>query len=302
MTLLRSSGESSRITLGTVQLGMPYGIGAARAGISEETALAILDEAWSHGIRCFDTARMYGQSERRIGQWLDTHAIPRKPLIISKFPALDTVDTESAIAQSLAVSRRALGVARVDVYLAHRGSDLLRPGAVEALAKHVAKGEIGSFGASLYDAANARALLELPGIAALQLPIHLANLSAYESGLLERAAIRGVAIFARSVFLKGLLLRDSATLESEFSGAAAPLARLERLARNANTTQAALALAVVRSLPGVSSIVIGVDSVRQLAENLTAYRERIAPEIVADAIDIGRSFPPELADPRRWRR
>jgi aryl-alcohol dehydrogenase-like predicted oxidoreductase len=290
------------LVLGTVQLGMPYGLGAARDGIGEAAAHAILDAAAARGVRGLDTARAYGEAEARIGRWLGQRKLAPLPFIASKFPPLDAGDGADAVERALAQSLGHLGVAHIDLYLAHHGGDLLRPGVADALRARAAAGTIGAFGASIYAAEEAQALLDIDGVAALQLPLHLANTAAVDSGLLAAAARRGVAIFARSVFLQGLLLGDPRALDPQFAGAASALERLEMLARRAGTTRAALALAAVRTLPAVAAIVVGVDNAAQLAETLAAYEQRIDRETVSAACAIGRDFPEALADPRRWQR
>lgn len=290
------------LVLGTVQLGMPYGLGAAREGIGEPAAHAILDAAWARGVRALDTARAYGEAEARIGRWLRTRRPRPPPFIVSKFPPLSGGEGADAVERALAQSRAALGVERIDLFLAHRGGDLLRPGVGAALRAAVAAGTIGAFGASIYDAEEGQGLLEVPGLAALQLPLHLANTAASDSGLFDAAAHRGIVVLARSVFLQGLLLADPHGLDPFFSAAAPALARFADLARRSGTTRAALALAAVRALPAVASIVVGVDDVAQLAEILAAQAAPADRAAVSEALAIGRGFPPDLADPRRWKR
>ncbi len=289
------------LTLGTVQLGMPYGIGEARGGIGAGAAEAILDEAWARGIQGLDTARAYGEAEALIGRWLRARRPQPPPFIVSKFPPLAAGDGADAVARALDATLRDLGLERVDLYLAHRGADLLEPGVADALVRFVTSGKIGAFGASIYDAAEGLRLLDIPGLAALQLPLHLANMEAADSSLLESAARRGVAVFARSVFLQGLLLAVPERLDRRLAAAAPTLQALDRLAQRSGTTRAALALAAVRTLPSVASIVVGVDSAAQLGEILSALAQPVDRPTVAAALAIGRDFPRELADPRQWK-
>lgn len=59
----------SPLTLGTVQLGVPYGV-ANRSGQPDvEHANKILAAAWDGGITCFDTASIYGSAERLLGEF-----------------------------------------------------------------------------------------------------------------------------------------------------------------------------------------------------------------------------------------
>ena len=63
-----TDGRLSRLTLGTVQLGLPYGI-ANRAGQPEYGEIrAIVAAAVEGGVNCFDTAAAYGTSEAVLGR------------------------------------------------------------------------------------------------------------------------------------------------------------------------------------------------------------------------------------------
>src|SRR5689334_13595795 len=117
---------------------MPYGLGAARHGIGAAAAEAILDEAWSRGIRALDTARAYGEAEAVIGRWLRTRKPAPMPFIVSKFPPLPVDGGADAVGRALDATLRDLGVERIDLYLAHRGADLLEPGIADALAACIA--------------------------------------------------------------------------------------------------------------------------------------------------------------------
>ena len=68
----------SRLSLGTVQLGLTYGVNKNHGKPSEEEAFAILNTALDGGVNCLDTAAAYGDSEVVIGKWLKT--IPEKLL------------------------------------------------------------------------------------------------------------------------------------------------------------------------------------------------------------------------------
>ncbi|MBI4021962.1 MAG: aldo/keto reductase, partial [Candidatus Andersenbacteria bacterium] len=58
----------SRLGLGTVEIGLPYGIGAT-ALPSDKEAERILKTALELGITYFDTARGYGVAEERLGKF-----------------------------------------------------------------------------------------------------------------------------------------------------------------------------------------------------------------------------------------
>ena len=64
------SKKLSAMTIGTVQLGMNYGIANNAGKPDEEKAFSILRAALEGGVTSLDTARGYGNSEEVIGRFL----------------------------------------------------------------------------------------------------------------------------------------------------------------------------------------------------------------------------------------
>lgn len=292
-----------RITLGTVQLGLPYGIGAAAGGMLLATAMAILDRAAALGIGSLDTARAYGDAERRIGRWLAGRGTTPRPVIVSKFPALVNGDPVAALRRALDESKAALGLRKIDLYLAHRHGDLLLPGVAPSLRKMTDAGEIGGFGASIYMPEDGRRVLAVQGLAALQLPYSLANTTLADSGLIVRARDAGVAVFARSVLLQGLLVADPARVPGRLAAAGPILARFAALAARNGLTPTAIALSAALSIEGITSIVLGVDHASQISDAVAqACAVPIDAGVIAEARAIATELPETLRDPRHWPR
>jgi len=292
-----------RITLGTAQIGLPYGFGAAAGGTHLAAALEILDRAAALGISSLDTARAYGDAERRIGQWLAGREAASRPAIVSKFPSLAGSDPVTALRYALNESKAALGLRKIDLYLAHRHSDLLLPGVVTALRRMIDAGEIGGFGASIYSPEDGERVLGIEGLAALQLPYNLANTALVDSGLVARASGAGIAVYVRSVFLQGLLVADPVGLPARLADAGPVLARLAALAARRGTTLTAIALSAALLIEGITSIVLGADNRDQISD--AAAQARTAPtdlDIVAEARAIASKLPEALRDPRHWPR
>ena len=61
--------SSSQFVLGTAQLGSAYGLANKEGKLSPEKAFKVLDEAILRGVRIFDTASGYGDSEEIIGNY-----------------------------------------------------------------------------------------------------------------------------------------------------------------------------------------------------------------------------------------
>ena len=66
----KNSLKISQMTLGTVQLGMSYGVNNSTGMPSEEDSFKILDTAYENGITMLDTSDDYGKSEEVIGKYI----------------------------------------------------------------------------------------------------------------------------------------------------------------------------------------------------------------------------------------
>ncbi len=297
----------SRLTLGTVQLGLPYGKLRPSLPPDDSEAGALLDAAWAGGIACFDTARAYGEAERRLGVWLTAHGGSGDgrsgPLVVSKLPVLDEIsgqDPAAAVERAFHESAARLGQSRLAGYLVHRASDLHLPGVADALRGLAEAGRIGAFGASVYTVEDAERALAVPGLGLLQGPVSALDQRLVAAGIVERCAARGVVFFARSAFLQGLVFADPAALPPRFAAAKQPLERLRGLARDAGVPLAALALAAARPRSGHGSVVVGIAGRAELADVLAATGLEISADAVSAACELGRSLGPEILDPRRW--
>jgi aryl-alcohol dehydrogenase-like predicted oxidoreductase len=164
----RKPEEPTRIVLGCGNFG---GIGSSPAffgqGNTEAEAFEIMDAAWAHGIRWFDTADAYGggNSETFIGRWLADRRPEGLSLNTKVFHSVagdpgDRGLARDRIRRQLEGSLERLGVERVDLYLAHEPDpDTPIALTVEAFEELVAEGVIGAWGLSNYDAAGLREAL-----------------------------------------------------------------------------------------------------------------------------------------------
>ena len=288
----------SALTLGTAQLGLPYGQVVRSAPPDEDGALALLDAAWDGGVRAFDTAAAYGPAEDRIGAW--RRARGQRPFLVTRLPkAEDAPDAASILAACHTAGRR-LAAGTIDIMLVHRPADAGLPGVVEGLRAAVDAGVVGRFGVSVYTPEEAGRALDIPGTGALQIPLSVADRRFVDQGIVGRAAAAGVLVFARSVYLQGVLLMPPAAPPAFLAPLRPLIAALGVLAREAGVAPAALALAAVGRVPGVASTVVGAADPGDLAETLAAAAETVPDEAVAAAIAAGRDTPEALLDPRNW--
>ncbi|WJH32879.1 helix-turn-helix domain-containing protein [Paenibacillus sp. CC-CFT747] len=109
----------SPLTLGTVQLGLTYGVANQTRQPDQETATRLLDAAVEGGIHSFDTAPSYGSSEEVLGRYFAGKTVPS---LISKW-TLSEEPGKPALRQqiydTLENSAAKLGLIRVPAMLLH---------------------------------------------------------------------------------------------------------------------------------------------------------------------------------------
>ncbi len=295
-----------RLWLGTVQLGMRYGLATEPMSVAESER--ILDRAWELGIRKFDTARIYGDSEARIGAWLTRSG--HKPAIASKIPDISNipdVDVAKTVTSAVDASRSALGLDSLDYVLCHNSADFCREAVRDALLSERVDGRIGSIGVSGYspaDVENAIAASEHCQIA--QLPASVVDRRLLDSKLCEDPR-RRVKYVVRSLFLQGMLLLNRERLPAQFSALGDIVDALHGAARSLGLPVSSLVIAqVLQSLRKVDAVV-GVLSCDQLDEFTmisAAYSKVVhCGEDVEHVVSQFLAGPDRaLIDPRSWAR
>lgn len=273
----------SEMTLGTVQLGMRYGIANTIGKPSQETACQMIATAIGLGVNSLDTARAYGDSEQVIGHclrqnpaWKTGLSITSKLQVQSEANAADA-DIQREMEEHCTTSLENLGVPQLRFLLLHRASDMHKGGGAVARAMEamIRSGLIGGAGVSVYTLQEILEMLTYPVYTAVQLPLSVFDEQLIDSGILEELQRRGITVFVRSVYAQGLMMMDPDNLSNPLLKEFASRYLRELRARCAllNCSPVQYALSFVRHLPTVTSVVLGADSPAQVAENAALFEE-----------------------------
>lgn len=134
----------SRIVFGT----------ATHAMMEGQDASELLDAAVAGGVNCFDTARIYGQAEKSLGDWMQKRGNREELILVDKgaHPLPDSSVprvTPAAIEADIARSLKLLQTDYVDIYLLHRDDPTQPVGPiVEVLNELRERGKLKLFGVS----------------------------------------------------------------------------------------------------------------------------------------------------------
>lgn len=279
-----------KISLGTVQFGLPYGAFNKQGQITEAEAGAILEYAFSVGIDTLDTAQAYGESERVLGRLNASERFR----IISKCPPLDDPShAADAVRRAADLSCTNLGTDKLDGFLLHRAEDLtsLAGDAVwSALETLQAEGQIGKVGVSGYDLSVLKTLDSRYPLELAQLPANVLD-PWYESVDLTE----GLELHVRSVFLQGFLLSEPSQLSPFHAQWHSVLQDFRDRATRLGLSPLEAALAPLLNNSRIDRLVLGVDCIRQLKDIVAAASAPIISSL--GPFDISHSA---LLDPRQW--
>lgn len=293
----------SAITLGTVQLGLPYGIHREQKGKPSEAAAAeLLTYAYLHGITALDTAEVYGTSEEVIGKWIQAQNI--SPFLISKISALDHSDYEalkkSAFSHVERICSR-LHVACLPVLMIHHypeyAQDIRNMQRVFAELKDA--GLILQSGISAYPQDD-YGVIASSGFDAVQIPLNLFDWR--KNVEVEKLADAGMSIYARSVFLQGLAFQKPDNLPERMQFCRGAVDSLWGLSREYGMAPEQMAYDFVRFYPGVESLVLGCRDIVQLEQLLQLERKTapLDPAAVKKAHSVFSGLDERVVSPDRW--
>ena len=265
--------DQSRLVLGTAQLGMTYGIANKSGRPDSDLARKIVETAWENGIREYDTAQDYGDSERVLGFAARSLGITSEVKVISKLQAhIDHLD-EAALKLSVNESLKRLNVPKLFGLMLHREEyiQLWEKGLGDILQELVAKGLTEHVGASVYSPVTARIALEMEGISMVMIPGNLLDRRFENARIFDLAAHKNKKLYVRSVFLQGLLLVTPDRLPEHMEFASGTLRDLASFSQQVGMSIRELCIGYIKHAWPNAFPVLGVETALQLKENLECW-------------------------------
>ncbi len=274
-----------KLALGTAQFGMNYGINNKTGQISKKEACQIVGFAKDQGIKTFDTAISYGNSEEYLGSFgLEGLNIITKLPSISK----EVKNPEEWIVKSTKDSLRKLNVKKIHGILLHHPENLFGRNSekiLRGLEKIKSYGLVKKIGLSVYSPFQFEEFFKIGKFDIVQCPFNLVDQRLKTSGWLNTLHEKKIEIHTRSIFLQGLLLMQKREIPKEFN----PWKPLFDIwhdwlkSENISPIQACISFAL--SNENIDKVVIGVDSLLQLKEIISLSKKKylgIFPNIMSE--------------------
>lgn len=264
----------NKIILGTVQMGLPYGINNKTGQISEQESHKILKFAYDSGIDTLDTAEAYGDAHKIIGNFhRENPAI--KFNIITKLPH----NFKGNIGDTIQKYCETLDVVHLEAIMFHSYTTFTEHSdSINSLVNLKSERLVKSIGVSIYNNFEFEDLLNYEQIDLIQLPFNLLDNLSQKDNLLTIAKEKGKTVHSRSAFLQGLFFKDLTDNNTIVQALKKELTEIKEIATIENLDLLSLALNYCLQIEDIDKVLIGVDSLKQLIHNLAIIDKSISNE------------------------
>lgn len=290
--------------LGTVQLGLAYGINNKTGKPEREQGCKILDIAYENGIRMLDTGPMYGNSEEVIGRY--QRETGKFFLVNTKLP--DVIPDEknltgSFIERTLQNSMDRLYLDRIHCYYLHQYAQCKNHKIMELLMKAREKKYFEKIGVSIYHPHEMLFICEsLKGIVdVIQIPYNIFSVSFWEEAL-KKAEAAGIIVYARSLFLQGMVFLPPKCDFSKKIGAEKYILYVQELAKRRKQKIEQTCYDAVAETPALTDVILGVETAEQLLCNLDLEKNHksFSGEEWKAVLKYMQDIPPDILNPITW--
>jgi aryl-alcohol dehydrogenase-like predicted oxidoreductase len=287
-----------KLILGTVQLGLSYGINNQDGKPDLKNAIQILDLAKTSGIRTLDTAESYGDAQKVIGQYHKTHDTKPFEIITKLAPNVPGSEIRKHVDNDL----KELNVKNLDGFLFHSFESFRNNSkGVSTMLLLKEEGMINKLGVSVYGNDEFEFIIRETDIDLVQLPFNLLDNRLRRGELLQAAAKKGVEVHTRSVFLQGIFFMNLELLPKKLLPLKSYLVKLNSLIEEAGNTIQEVCLAYALAQPEINKVLIGVETLSQLKQNIEILKNIKVENNLLQVIDQIDVVPFELLSPVNWK-
>lgn len=277
-------------------MGIPYGINNTIGKIQTRDSIKILNYAFNHGIRYLDSAESYGNAHEIIGLFHKEN--PQKKFkIITKLPH----SLETNIHVKVDSYLKEMNVTEIDTLMFHSYHSYNDYG--NSNKKYIndlrLSGKIKSFGVSVYTNKEIEKVIQDKNVDIIQFPFNLLDNKNLREGVMKKVKSSGKMIHTRSAYLQGLFFKDQESEDLIIKKLSSELSFLKDLSKEFQIPINKLALNYCLQQPLIDNVIIGVDSVRQLKENIQTSYEQLSERIL-EKIDEIKITNQDLINPSLW--
>ena len=301
------------MALGTAQLGLDYGIVNVRGKVPDKEAISIIRQAITEGISYIDTAAVYGDSERIIGQAL-RGGWSNRVKVVTKVAPVEMRYADKSVVENLSMLVQNsylkacvnLETNTIDTLMLHRMHDLELVPVFNELQRLKTEGKINNIGVSVQSPGELEKVLKFKDVSLVQMPFNILDnrwdhiIHSIQMARLER----GLIVHARSALLQGLLCvnDENKWMAAGINNYKEIIAWLLKMRTHYKySTIADICIAYVNGQDWIDTTVLGVTNAVELSENLKSISQPLMPKTIIDEIRLSRpKINSKVLDPSTW--
>lgn len=293
----------SKFGLGTVQFGLDYGFTKRK---SQDEVNSILKTATDNGITLIDTAREYGDSEDKIGYFMENYknkfVVATKLRLIEDLEKLNYSKLKDNICNSVEESLEKLQLSKIPILQLHQTIEgIYKNNDFWTVINQLKEDKlIDLFGVSVYELPETEFITQNHSdcVDFFQIPYNIFDRRFDD--IQEELDANSIGLVSRSTFLKGIIpcsIEDTPECLNDIK----PFKhKLQKLADNCECSVAELASVFVYYNDYINSTILGVNSPEELENNIKSidkFDKNLLDEIDFDDLRINDDY---LIDPRKW--
>ena len=287
-----------KLCLGTVQLGVNYGINnQIKRQPTRAEGYQILRFACKKGIEYLDTASAYGSAEELIGESkvLDSGVMH----VITKLDA----KIHSGFMEEVKKSLKRLKQESIDGLLLHDALNYYDKLQLKELRQVKEQGLVKHIGVSVYEPQDAVRIVQDGIIDYIQIPYNVFDQRLDHTDFFRLARENHIKVFARSSFLQGLILMEPNKIPQHLKEARTYVEKYRSIIYDFGFSAAEDAMLFCYTHEDIYKVVFGVDTVEQLADNLTIIKKTDSfKECRRALIGITDKISERILNPSLWER
>lgn len=286
-----------KLILGTAQMGMNYGINNKSGMIDLAESIEILNLAYENGINFIDTAPVYGEAQKVIGNFHRLNPV-FKFKIISKIPSgFGIHKIDNLIEQFLSE----MNIDTIEILHFHSINDYLNIDSESfayMIERLITSGKVKKMGISIYENSDIENFFNDRLVDIIQVPFNLLDNINQRGKLLRKLKDHGKIIHSRSTFLQGLFFINPN--EVIFKDLQPFIYILNEICKKHDIKMDELALHYCLQQELIDNVLIGVDSFVHLKRNIDISTNKLSKEVF-DQVDELFVNNKDLINPSKWR-
>lgn len=288
---------NSKLILGTVQMGLAYGINNLLGQIDIKETQKILNFCIQNSLETIDTAEAYGDAHKIIGEYHEKSS--------NKFKIITKIPHDIAKLDSITIKAdqyiKDLRVNSIDTLMFHSFDTYQESKHLKNELFELKENEkISKFGVSVYTNQEIEELVEDSFVDVVQLPFNLLDNINLRGEHLKQLKEKNKEVHVRSAFLQGLFFKDVNSNNPIVNSLKTELNFFNQLALDNNISMMELALGYCLAQATIDKVIIGVDSLEQLKNNIRSTKVKISDDIFSQINSI-KITNIDLLNPSKWR-